>query len=180
MMMLRDPPLVEMPTATSSGRACAMSWRRKMTSVPMSLATAVMFAGSTSKRHRGNRLIAAAAEARNRSPSRWRRWPSRRCRRGSACRRAAGARGSPARRCRSARPARAPPGSRSAASSCTFIRMEAATSAIRSVGVLLFAAQKRIEKVRLAHVVAQLAVLEEDVHAFPTACGRGSRSSPGG
>ena len=46
MMTLREPPLVEIPMATSSGRACAMSWRRKMTSVPTSLAMAVRLAGS--------------------------------------------------------------------------------------------------------------------------------------
>src|SRR4028118_275234 len=44
--MLGDPPLVEKATATSSGRACAMSWRVKIASVPMSLAMAVMLAGS--------------------------------------------------------------------------------------------------------------------------------------
>ena len=44
--MLREPPLVEMPMATSSGRAWAMSWRRKISSVPTSLAMAVMLAGS--------------------------------------------------------------------------------------------------------------------------------------
>ena len=46
-MMLREPPLVEIATATSSGRAWAMSWRRKIDSVPTSLAMAVMLAGSS-------------------------------------------------------------------------------------------------------------------------------------
>ena len=44
--MLPEPPLVEIPTATSSDRAWAMSWRAKMASLPMSLAIAVMLAGS--------------------------------------------------------------------------------------------------------------------------------------
>ena len=45
--MLREPPLVEMPIAISSGCAWAINWRRKITSVPTSLASAVMFAGSS-------------------------------------------------------------------------------------------------------------------------------------
>ena len=53
--MLREPPLVEMPIATSSGRACAMSWRRKITSVPTSLATARDDCRLHRQRHAGNR-----------------------------------------------------------------------------------------------------------------------------
>ena len=45
-IILREPPLVEIPTATSSGRACAINWRRNTTSVPTSLAIALMLAGS--------------------------------------------------------------------------------------------------------------------------------------
>ena len=44
--MFADPPLVEKATATSSGRAWAMSWRAKTASAPMSLAMAVTLAGS--------------------------------------------------------------------------------------------------------------------------------------
>ena len=65
-MMLREPPLVEIPTATSSGRACAISWRRKISSVPTSLAMAVIFAGSMRQRDGGNRLDNPPAAARNR------------------------------------------------------------------------------------------------------------------
>src|SRR4051812_13155234 len=44
--MFADPPLVEKPMAMSPGCACAIIWRAKMASPPMSLAMAVMFAGS--------------------------------------------------------------------------------------------------------------------------------------
>ncbi len=57
MMMLLDPPLVEIATATSSGCACAISWRRKIASVPTSLATAVMFAGSSDSDTAGTGLV---------------------------------------------------------------------------------------------------------------------------
>ena len=43
-------PLVEIPTATSSALAWAMSWRAKIASVPMSLAMAVTLAGSADRR----------------------------------------------------------------------------------------------------------------------------------
>ncbi len=56
--MLRDPPLVENATATSSGRACAMSCRRKMTSMPTSLATAVTRGRLERERDGGHRPIA--------------------------------------------------------------------------------------------------------------------------
>ncbi len=46
MTIFREPPLVEIATATSLGRACAIIWRRKISSVPTSLAIAVMLAGS--------------------------------------------------------------------------------------------------------------------------------------
>src|SRR5215212_6960854 len=51
--ILAEPPLVEIPTAMSSGLACAMSWRAKIASVPMSLAKAVMLAGSAARETAG-------------------------------------------------------------------------------------------------------------------------------
>ena len=54
-MTLREPPLVEMATATSPASAWAMSWRRKTTSEPTSLAMAVTVAGSRDERHRRDR-----------------------------------------------------------------------------------------------------------------------------
>src|SRR5215203_688156 len=51
--MLAEPPLVEIPIATSSGFAWAMSWRAKIASVPMSLAMAVMLAGSADRETAG-------------------------------------------------------------------------------------------------------------------------------
>ena len=71
--MFFDPPLVEIPTATSSGRACAIIWRRKMTSVPTSFANAVMLAGSSDNEMAGMRTVAVRAAACNRLQSRWRR-----------------------------------------------------------------------------------------------------------
>jgi hypothetical protein len=53
---LAEPPLVEIPTATSSGLAWAMSWRVKIASVPMSLAMAVMLAGSEDRETAGTAL----------------------------------------------------------------------------------------------------------------------------
>ena len=46
MTIFFEPPLVEIATATSSGRAWAINWRRKINSVPTSLAMAEIFAGS--------------------------------------------------------------------------------------------------------------------------------------
>src|SRR5215211_2347488 len=51
--MLAEPPLVEIPTATSSGLAWAMSWRAKIASAPMSFAMAVMLAGSAERETAG-------------------------------------------------------------------------------------------------------------------------------
>ena len=51
--MFAEPPLVEIPTATSSGLAWAMSCRAKIASVPMSLAMAVMLAGSADRETAG-------------------------------------------------------------------------------------------------------------------------------
>ena len=53
--MLREPPLVEMPTAMSSLRAWAINWRRKMRSAPTSLAIAVRLAGSSESGNGGHR-----------------------------------------------------------------------------------------------------------------------------
>src|SRR5215208_3869420 len=51
--ILAEPPLVEIPTATSSGLAWAMSWRAKIASVPISLAMAVTLAGSADRETAG-------------------------------------------------------------------------------------------------------------------------------
>ena len=49
----------------------------------------------------------------------------------------------------------------------TFIRMEAATSRTRSADGLLLPAEERIQEAGVADVVAQLPMLEEDVHRLP-------------
>ena len=66
----------------------------------------------------------------------------------------------------------APPRSRAtcarrAASSSTFIRIDDGDLAHEVGRRLLLASQERIEKSRLADLVAQLAMLEEDVHRLP-------------
>ena len=56
---------------------------------------------------------------------------------------------------------------RSAASSAAFIRIDARDLGHQSTGVLLLAARGTGRGTGLAHVVAQLAVLEKDVHRLP-------------
>ena len=164
--MFRDPPLVEIAMATSSGWACAIICRRKITSVPTSLAMAVIFAGSSASETAGtgfqpdgrrnavdgpivgvggrsaiskNDQLAAAADAL--------------CNRGSGI-----------------------------ADLFRFLvrHLRAqlrVVSHFHSDGIghlgdhvasrLLLAPKKRIEKSGLADVVTQLAMLEEDVHRLP-------------
>ena len=79
-MMLRDPPLVEMPIATSSGRACAMIWRRKIgfdADIVGDRGEICGLHGQARWREPGD---IPTVEARNRWPNRWRRWPIRHCR----------------------------------------------------------------------------------------------------
>ena len=57
--------------------------------------------------------------------------------------------------------------SRSAASSSTFIRIDAATCRRQRRPRLLLRPEERVEEAGLPDVVAQLAVLEEDVNRLP-------------
>src|ERR1700733_6257728 len=82
--MLREPPLVEIPIATSCGFACARSCRKKITSTPTSLASAVMLAGSMEREIAGT-VSYRQEEAHNPSPNRWHRLQTRRYRRESTC-----------------------------------------------------------------------------------------------
>ena len=56
---------------------------------------------------------------------------------------------------------------RAAASSATFMLIELGHLLDESDGFLLFLAEKGIKKLRPRHIVAQLAMLEEDVHGLP-------------
>ena len=114
-----------------------------------------------------NRPIALAAATRSRSPSRWHRSPIRRCRTGSACRRAAADRRGrqSRRRCARLRCVRLPRAAvRRRWPSSTIDRATSSTSASLSWPV---AAEERIEKAGGPGVEAELTVLEEDVHGLP-------------
>ena len=144
-----------------------MSWRRKTTSVPTSLAMAVTVAGSIASETAGigrepgggaTQSIAQSLASVAEPPlPKMMSLPPRREPLVDGERRLADALGF----------ARAPPAPRSAASSATFIRIDAATCADQVGRRLLLAAEERIEEPGLADVVAQLAVLEEDVHRLP-------------
>ena len=58
--------------------------------------------------------------------------------------------------------------------------MDAATSVDDIAGVLLRLPEKRIEKSGIADVVAQFAMLEEDVHRLPQRVVQNLDQSPGG
>ena len=142
---------------------------------PMSLASAVMIAGSSvrSSARRAGQPPAAARGSRRRRPSR--RSPSRRCRARAACRPRRAARAGP----RPPRAASSRPSvsvcARSAPTSSAFISTDAATSAITASRSVSLLAQERVEEARRAGVVdlprvaalEQPAVLEEHVHELP-------------
>ena len=152
--------------ATSSGRACAINWRRNTTSVPTSLAIARDVGGLQRERD-GRNGVPAAAEA-------------------DTIERpivGVGSRASVAEQDQLAAAldalANGQRGGRDLfrlllghlraqpASSRTFMRMDSATSFSSVARSLLFRAEERIKKTSRPDILAQFAMLEEHVHCFP-------------
>ena len=164
--MLREPPLVEMPMATSSGLACAMSWRRKITSVPTSLASAVMLAGSMEREIAGIGAVPGRRKHAIHGPVV-----------GVGCRAAVAEEDQLA----AARQALVNGQSGSAELLSLFIGKARAQQGVvvhlhlnrsshvvyDSQGFLLLLTEEGIEEFRLSHILAQFAVFQEDVHRLP-------------
>ena len=165
-MMFRDPPLVEIPTATSFGRACAISCAKKDDLRSDIVREGRDVGGFERKRNGRNGLITDGGEMQSSAQSfasvadpplpKRISLPPRLSR--SRIAKAASAICSDSSRATCAR---------SFASSSTFILIEAATSSDIARGLLLLLPKKRIKKTGLADVVAQFAMLEKDVHGFP-------------
>ena len=167
-MILREPPLVEMPIATSSGRAWAINCRRKIDFGADVVGDGGDVRRFHDQRNRGNRPIAGggtmqsiaqslASVAEPPLPNRIS-FPPRSTRSAIACGRLCNSLGLLLARPAAAAARRPPP-------SC---RIESATSADDSHRSACFClAQKGIEKAALADVVSQFAMLEEHVHCFP-------------
>ena len=154
--------------ATSSGRACAISWRRKMSSTPTSLATAVMLAGSRASEIAGTGGSRRAAATQSIAQSL-----------ASVAEPPLPKRISfPPRGRRSRMAAMAAP----IASACSRgdLRRAALRIVLRPssewtrrlrrahvVGILLLLAEEGVEEAGVARIETELAVLEEDVHGLP-------------
>ena len=166
-MMLRDPPLVEIPMATSSVRACAIDLTQKNQFDAHIVGDRGEIRGFHGQRDRGNRPISRGRKHAVDGPIvgvRGR--PSVAENNQLAALRQAlmdGTRGAR----RSVPIPRCATRARRRASSCALTRMDAATSSTISLGLLFLFAEKRIEESGFADVIPQFPMLEENVHRLP-------------